>query len=159
MWSPLIIMYLIEHSDAEESYLNAPTGVPTSPTTILPNSCLGQSDTSNILLKLGSSDDDPIINAACSNQWTIINMQQDNEWESYFTSMRKYHKEVLGPIKDDHVNWQEWLTVDIERFIVSPDCSVCDDGHELNSMYGNASGINTICFLFNNGLVISFEST
>ena len=134
----LLSVSLLSICDAK-SYIDLHGDDPDS-TVSLPNSCLGQPDTSSTMLKLGASHDDAIINAACHNEWTIINLKQDNEWESYFKSLRKYHKGVWGPLKDDHVNWQEWLTVDMEDFIVSPDCSVCDDGHELNSMYGNASG-------------------
>jgi len=109
-------------------------------TVSLPNSCLGQADTASTMLKLSASVDDPIVNAACDREWAIINLQQDNEWTSYFRSMRSYRKDVMGPVKDDHVNWKEWLTVEMEQFIVSPDCATCDDAHELNQLYGTASG-------------------
>ena len=77
----LISAFLLSLCDAK-SYIDF-HGDDHDSTVPLPNSCLGQPDTSSTMLKLGGTHDDAIINAACSNEWTIINLKQDNEWESY----------------------------------------------------------------------------
>ncbi len=71
----------------------------------------------------------------------IINLKEDKLWSKYLKSTREYHYNLIGPVKDDHVNWQEWLIPNMEDFIVSHDCQTCDENHELNQLYSTASGI------------------
>ena len=115
-------------------------GLPVDPIkTNVPNSCLNHKDADNVVVKLLDGDSYPALNVKCSNEYVIVNLHQDLEWQSYFRSIRKYHYNLLGPDKDDHSNWAEWMLPQMDKFIVSPDCSTCDEEHELNSLYGDES--------------------
>eukprot|EP01084_Bolivina_argentea_P113698 202607_1 len=107
---------------------------------LVPNSCLTHEDDSNVLVKLMADDDVPILDVTCSNQYMIVNLKQDRGWEQYLSSGREYHYNVIGPEKDDHGNWQEWIVPPMTEFLVSPDCATCDEDHELNQLYGTSSG-------------------
>eukprot|EP01083_Nonionella_stella_P168534 569289_1 len=75
----------------------------------VPNSCIGQSDTDNLLIKPLDGDDYPSLNVKCSNEFMIIDINKDENWLEYFTSSRLYHYAVYGPVRDEHSNWNEWL--------------------------------------------------
>eukprot|EP01083_Nonionella_stella_P067359 178121_1 len=101
----------------------------------VPNSCIAQSDTDNLLVKPIDDDDYPSLNVKCSNEFMIIDINKDENWLQYFTSSRLYHYAVYGPVRDEHSNWNEWLIPSMSQFLVSPDCSTCDVDSELNSIY------------------------
>merc|ERR1719277_2802882 len=115
--------------------------VPTeaAPTTkLVPNSCLNQEDSPNVIIKPMDGQSYPTLNVGCSNEYMIVNLKQDRGWTNYLSSEREYHYNLIGPEKDDHVNWNEWLLPPMEDFIVSPDCQTCDESHELNQLYSTA---------------------
>ena len=84
-------------------------------------------DDGTYIQKLINDESYPYILAQCSNGYTLIDYSVDSEWESYFSSFRKYDYAVGGPQKFDHVNWNDWIQSDVTDFVVSPDCSVCDE--------------------------------
>ena len=112
-----------------------------SETTTVPNSCLNHEDDDTVIVKLLDDDSYPLITTKCRNQYMIVDFKQDPLWRKYFVSARNYHYNLIGPEKDDHVNWQEWIIPEMEDFIVSPDCISCDEDHELNIKYSTSSGI------------------
>mmetsp|Transcript_41398 Transcript_41398/g.66586 ORF Transcript_41398/g.66586 Transcript_41398/m.66586 type:complete len:1075 (-) Transcript_41398:25-3249(-) len=111
-----------------------------SSTSFVPNSCVNHEDDDAAILKPVDGDSYPLIAAKCRNQYMIVDLHTDLDWEQYFTSFREYHYNLMGPVKDDHVNWQEWMVPDLDDFIISPDCNTCDEDFELNIKYGTATG-------------------
>eukprot|EP00486_Rosalina_sp_Unknown_P000608 CAMPEP_0201568888 /NCGR_PEP_ID=MMETSP0190_2-20130828/10205_1 /ASSEMBLY_ACC=CAM_ASM_000263 /TAXON_ID=37353 /ORGANISM="Rosalina sp." /LENGTH=252 /DNA_ID=CAMNT_0047990535 /DNA_START=173 /DNA_END=927 /DNA_ORIENTATION=+ len=114
----------------------------TSTTTLVPNSCLNHEDDDSVIVKLVDEDSYPLINTKCRNEYMIVDFKKDELWKQYFKSTRKYHYNLVGPEKDDHVNWQEWMVegTQMQDFLVSPDCNTCEEDFELNVKYGKASG-------------------
>ena len=106
----------------------------------IPNSCLYHEDDDNVIVKPMDGDSYPLINTKCRNEYMIVDLHQDKLWEQYFVSTRKYHYNLVGPVKDSHVNWQEWMIPEFDEFLVSPDCNQCDAGFELNGKYKTRSG-------------------
>jgi len=105
----------------------------------VPNSCIGQDDNDDTIVKLADGQSYPLVHTKCRNEFMIVDVNQDDSWADYFVSMRKYHYNLLGPGKDDHVNWQEWMTVAQDEFLISPDCHTCDAHFELNDKYKTQS--------------------
>ena len=112
----------------------------TSDTTYIPNSCVNHEDDDNVLIKLLPDDSYPVLNVKCRNEYMIVDLHKDILWEKYLVSTRDYHYNLVGPEKDDHVNWQEWIIPDMQDFLVSPDCNSCEEDFELNHKYLTSSG-------------------
>ena len=91
----------------------------------IPSSCVGLED-GTYLIKL--LDDKPILSVECSNEYIIINPSSDPNWSLYFTSWIKYHYGVIGPDRNDFVNWQQWFIPSKlnDQFLISLDCNQCD---------------------------------
>ena len=106
----------------------------------VPNSCINQADNDNVIVKPLDGDSYPLINTKCSNEYMIVDLNKDELWKSYLSSSREYHYNLIGPVKDDHVNWQEWMIPEMDEFLISPDCSSCDAEFELNAKYSTSSG-------------------
>eukprot|EP00485_Elphidium_margaritaceum_P019055 CAMPEP_0202726258 /NCGR_PEP_ID=MMETSP1385-20130828/184520_1 /ASSEMBLY_ACC=CAM_ASM_000861 /TAXON_ID=933848 /ORGANISM="Elphidium margaritaceum" /LENGTH=996 /DNA_ID=CAMNT_0049392475 /DNA_START=97 /DNA_END=3086 /DNA_ORIENTATION=+ len=105
----------------------------------VPNSCVGKDDSDDTIVKLADGQSFPLVRTKCRNEFMIVDMHHDASWEDYFVSMRQYHYNLMGPSKDDHVNWQEWMTVPQDEFLISPDCNSCDADFELNGKYKRQS--------------------
>ena len=115
--------------------------LPSHQTTLVPNSCLNHENDDTVIVKLLDEASYPLISTKCRNQYMIVDLEQDSLWHKYFVSTRTYHYNLVGPEKDDHVNWQQWMIPEMENFLVSPDCNTCDPDHELNVKYSTNSGI------------------
>eukprot|EP01084_Bolivina_argentea_P227474 384165_1 len=82
----------------------------------------------------------PSVNTIKSKDYFIVDINRDPVWLQYLSSTRYYHNYLLGPQRDDHVNWNEWILInDLKSLIVSPDCTVCDESNVLNSNYPQSS--------------------
>eukprot|EP01083_Nonionella_stella_P119532 357383_1 len=136
----LLLIYLVSCRPLDSNKHIASENEDNPSTTLIPNSCLNQADNSNVIVKLLDDDTYPPISVTCNNEYMIINLKQDRLWSKYLKSTREYHYNLIGPVKDDHVNWQEWIIPNMENFIVSHDCKICDENHELNKLYSTASG-------------------
>lgn len=104
-------------------------------------------------------DDSNLINVKCSNGYMIIDVSHDSSWYNLLSSHKPYHEHIIGPELNDHVNWDDFIpSLDIDHYLVSPDCSSCDAAYELNSdLYEDKSAyyMNQIangCFHKNRGL-------
>merc|ERR1740116_41954 len=71
--------------------------------------------------------DNMTLSVACSNEYMIIDVQHEPAWFNYFSSYKQYHQHIIGPVLNDHVNWDTFLPhVAMDHYLVSPDCSICD---------------------------------
>ena len=105
----------------------------------IPNSCINQQDTNDLIIQPINNDNYPSLNVKCSNEYIIIDINKDKNWLKYFKSSRLYHYAIYGPEKDDHSNWNEWYLPSSISYLVSPDCSTCDITSELNIIYTKSS--------------------
>eukprot|EP01084_Bolivina_argentea_P010059 18765_1 len=65
----------------------------------------------------------PSTRLICNHKYMISNLKQDILWS-------KYHYNLIGPVKDDNINWQEYIIPQMEH-----DCKMCDENHALNQLY------------------------
>ena len=121
-----------------------------STTNALAQQCINdEGSTINIKLLPDNDDDDnevdtlnefPFVQAQCGgNGYLIVDIDKDTNWLNYFTSQKMYHHSLMGPLKDDILNWDEWFMPEIDSYLVSPDCSTCDEDELLNSQYSTSS--------------------
>jgi len=101
----------------------------------------------------------PIVRVKCSNGYIVLNLQEEPELRHYFTSFLKWQPFVSGPSNTHVINWEQWYLPNEETheqsdedeqkeedkteqgtsYIISPDCSVCDEEH-----YRQIHGTNTV---------------
>ena len=97
-----------------------------STATVLPNGCKDLED-GEYWLKLVDGDEYPPVHLKCSNGYTILDVNQDSNVESYFSSWVLWHYAIAGPLNGDVVNWENWYQAGKqENYLVSPDCNACD---------------------------------
>ena len=51
----------------------------------------------------------PYGKSKCTNEYMIIDINNDDTWLQYLSSNCLYHNSLLGPVKDNIVNWDEWF--------------------------------------------------
>ena len=79
----------------------------------------------------------PNVIATCYNGWTIIDPNQDSNFQRYFSSFQYWTDYAGGPSNIDHVTWKQWWlpSDDNTQFSVSPDCQTCIKSDETNATY------------------------
>merc|ERR1719410_691180 len=71
--------------------------------------------------------DNVTLNIQCSNEYMIIDVQHEPLWYNYFSSHKQYHEHIIGPVLNDHVNWDSFIpSLAADHYLVSPDCTTCD---------------------------------
>ena len=135
----------------------------------VPNSCRDLPDGLHTLKLLDG--DYPLVTVQCSNGYMMIDVNQDSDLESYFSSVAMWHYAIMGPVNDDHVNWHDWFlpssvapystdednnnnnnddhTVtgnDEFEFLYSQECQVCD----LDSIIGHFAGTTQLPYMSGN---------
>lgn len=103
----------------------------------LPSSCLGLPNGYHWIKPLSDGVDVvyPPINALCSNEYLILDVNHDPNMRSYFQSFDSYHYALSGADHQTSVNWREWFIPSLKddeshlppSFVLSPDCSICDE--------------------------------
>ena len=79
-------------------------------------------------MKLIDGDEYPPVKLKCSNGYTILDYNRDNNLQDYFTSWAMWHYAAAGPLNGDTVNWRSWYKDGSQaKYLVSPDCDVCDE--------------------------------
>merc|ERR1719295_2321470 len=96
-WSALCWLATLTLSQSESS----------DDTISLPASCLGQEDGYQWLKPL-DGDEYPVIHQKCSNEFMVIDVNEDSNVKEYFTSFQKWHYALGGPEAMDYSNWEQW---------------------------------------------------
>lgn len=124
-------------------------------TQLIPNSC-AELDDGEHYVKMLDGDDYPVVKVKCSNGYTMLDYNLDNDISSYFTSFLKWHYSIGGASQTDHINWQEWFVPNdgATKYIVSDACDVCDESVQKygtsNGYYMNANLFG--CFVYPRGM-------
>jgi len=93
----------------------------------VPSSCHGLSDGIHYILPMADASF-PILRVRCQSSFTIIDPSLEPDWSAYFSSWTQYHFGVVGPTRNDKVNWAEWFLPDTTSdgtYAVSEDCHAC----------------------------------
>ncbi len=131
----------------------------------LPSSCVGQDDGYQWLKLL---DDNSAVRQMCSNDFMVIDVNEDPNVADYFSSYTSWHYALSGPELMDFGNWEEWWLPSAQflgegiggnesaheyfQFAISPDCSTCDlDNNIENNAYSyfndDSSGERTAYYM------------
>ena len=102
----------------------------------LPSSCLGQPNGYQ-WLKLLDGSEYPAVHQKCHSEYMVIDLNEDPNVESYFSSHSTWHYALSGPDQMDTANWERWwlpsarsmeqFDDEYYRFVISPDCNSCDE--------------------------------
>lgn len=135
--------------ELDEDVLTEEVGI-----SFVPNSCVGLADgyhylkladehtVSSFATSLKYSAEElpankhfPVVRVKCHNEYTILDLHSEPELREYFTSFLKWQKFVSGPSNTHVINWAQWYLPNEERgdgptkYVISPDCSRCDEEH------------------------------
>ena len=84
--------------------LSAATFVHIASSTKFPSSCIGQEDGYQWIKPLDGGDEFPLIYQQCSNEYMIIDINEDPNVEKYFSSYAQWHYALSGLVLDHIVH-------------------------------------------------------
>jgi len=135
-----LFYYWIIHSISIEKYNSALSLSNLQPVDIdvpntLPTACNSLPNGDHLLRfiegnNLEDNKEYPNILATCSDSWTILNYQKDNDISRYFSSFQHWTDYVAGADLTHHMTWKQWFLpyTDGMQFRLSSDCKTCAQG-------------------------------
>ena len=124
---------------------------------MLPSSCIGLDD-GYYWLKLRDGNY-PIVYQKCSNEYLVLDYSIDNNIKEYFNTWQMWHMHTAGPSNDVHIHWEDWYSpnqdTSVTGFLISPDCSVCDEDSS-RQLYSTQSSYWMTGTIFGMYWIVSF---
>ena len=92
----------------------------------------------------------PAVFQKCSNEFMVIDVNEDSNVKDYFTSFQNWHYALGGPVQMDYSNWEQWWLPNAQfsdtesanendgeyfQYAISEDCSTCSLDNNKDSDY------------------------
>ena len=110
---------------------------------LLPNSCIGKEDGAYWLLLSDQDEDYMPVRLDCSNEYVIINLNKDSNLAEYFTTFEMWHYKLAGPSNNNPIDWEDWFLEpennENAKYLISPDCSVCNEKSNIQTRHTKTS--------------------